>query len=94
MTKSLLSNERVCYRCGTTLNLQKHHIYNGGLRKLADAYGCWVWLCMDCHVGSRGVHTTHGGRVYWDSLKAECQRKFEEEYTHEEFMKLFRRNNL
>ncbi len=25
-------------------------------RKNADKYGLWVWLCMDCHTGSDGVH--------------------------------------
>lgn len=89
---SLLSNERECYRCHTTLNLHKHHIYAGGLRGKSDRYGCWVYLCQDCHIGSRGVHSTKNGMIYWNQLKEECQKAFEEKYGHEKFMEEFQRN--
>ena len=48
--KSIISNERVCYLCGSYANLQRHHAIHGWAnRKLAEDDGLWVWLCMDCH---------------------------------------------
>lgn len=92
MSKSLLSNERRCYLCGTTLNLHVHHIYAGRFRTKADKTGCWVYLCFDHHVGNHGVHTTPEGQAYWKTLKAKCQEEFERIHGHEEFMKTFKRN--
>lgn len=88
MSSSLLSNEKRCYRCGTTFNLHKHHIYAGGYRNRSERYGAWCYLCFNHHVGADGVHT-HKGASYWLFLKAECQAKFEEKYSHERFMEVF-----
>lgn len=93
MAKSIISNEKECFRCKTTINLHKHHIFSGPFRNKSEKYGCWCYLCMTHHTGSQGVHT-HNGTEYWKQLKQLCQRKFEEQYSHELFMKEFKRNNL
>ena len=92
MTKSILSNERKCYRCGSTYLLHRHHVFAGGLRNKSEKYGCWVYLCQECHTGSRGVHTTTQGMKYWRQLKAECQKAFEKRHSHDLFMSEFQRN--
>lgn len=94
MSKSLLSNERRCYLCGTTLNLHRHHIYPSAFRSKSEKYGLWVWLCFDHHVGNHGVHTTPEGQARWKKLKAIGQKRFEELYDHDLFMKEFKRNYL
>lgn len=51
MVKSIISNEKACYLCGSFANLQRHHAIHGWAnRKLAEDDGLWVWLCMSCHV--------------------------------------------
>lgn len=90
MPKSILSNERKCYRCGTTYNLHRHHIYYGPNRKNSEKYGCWVYLCGRHHnLSNEGVHSD---RAYDLRLKAECQRAFEEIHSHEKFMEVFGKN--
>ena len=91
MSKSLLSNEKACFRCGTPYNLHVHHIYAGSLRSKSDKYGCWCYLCFNHHVGNEGVHTTKGTR-YWNYLKKVCQSEFEVAYGKDLFMKEFKRN--
>ena len=50
MAKSIISNEKVCYLCGSWHDLQRHHAIHGWAnRKLAEDDGLWVWLCMGCH---------------------------------------------
>lgn len=93
MSKSLLSNEKVCFRCGTPLNLHKHHIYSNAFRNKSEKYGCWVYLCFDHHVGNEGVHT-HAGTQYWNYLKKICQSEFEAKYGRELFLKEFKRDYL
>lgn len=94
MTKSILSEERECFRCKTTLNLQVHHIFNSAYRKKSEKYGYWCYLCMDCHTGKRGVHTTVEGRAYWNNLKRLCQIHFEETHSREDFIREFGQNYL
>lgn len=78
-----MQNEKVCYLTGLTNNLDKHHIFNGAKRRWADKNGCWVWLDHDIHMW---MHQTSAGRMYWYSLKAECQKAWEqlhaEDYDH------------
>lgn len=92
MSKSLLQNEKKCYITGSINNLHQHHIYMGANRKNADKWGCWVWLRADWHnMSNYGVHFN---RELDLKLKRECQKKFEELYDHETFMKVFHKNYL
>lgn len=91
MTKSIMSNERECYVCGTPLGLHRHHIFFGTAdRRKSEQYGCWVYLCGAHHnLSNQGVHYNH---VLDLELKQKCQAEFEKIHSHEEFMKVFRRN--
>lgn len=89
---SILQKEKVCYLSGRTDNLQKHHIYGAANRKTSDINGFWVWLNIDYHTGAKGVHGK--GWHMKRQLKEDCQRKFEETHTREEFMSLIGRNYL
>lgn len=92
MPESILSNEKKCYRCGTTLNLHRHHIFFGSNRKWSEKYGCWVYLCGRHHnLSNEGVHSD---REYDLRLKKECQQAFEKEHSHDEFMRIFGRDWL
>ena len=92
-SKSLLSNEQVCYVCGCT-GVHRHHIYYGTAnRKISEKYGCWVWLCPDHHnMSDAGVHFDKRLDL---ALKAECQERWEKEYgTREDFRRIFGKNFL
>lgn len=89
MSKSLISNEPRCFRCWTTKNLEKHHIFSSSYRRKAEKYGMWVYLCHEHHTGTEGVHSA-GGRQYWNYLKKIAKSHFEAEYGKELFEKEFK----
>ena len=77
MAKSIIQDEKKCYRCGTTMNLERHHcIFGSGKRRLAEKDGLWVWLCHAHHTGDKGVHTTEPD--YKRYLQWIAQRKWME----------------
>lgn len=90
---SILQNRRECYITGDTAGLHKHHIYFGNPnRKISEQNGFWVWLRFDWHNGaSYGVHFNRGLDL---SLKRECQEKYEETHSREEFILLIGKNYL
>lgn len=94
MSKSLLSNERRCYLCRTTLDLHKHHIFEGrGRRQLSEKYGCWIYLCAAHHNMSK--HGVHADKSLDLSLKAECQKAWERKYgTTKDFIRIFGQSYL
>lgn len=94
MVKSLLQTAKVCYRCGTDQNLHLHHIFYGTAnRKLSDADGCVVYLCMKHHTGAAGVHSN---RKVDFTLKKRCQIAWQEKYnkTTEDFIKRYGKSYL
>lgn len=93
MAKSIMQTEKECYITGSTSNLHLHHIYPGlGFRKASDKHGFTVWLRADWHnMADYGVHFNKELDL---RLKQECQRKFEETHTREEFMKIIGKNYL
>ena len=92
--KSLLSNEPVCYICGTPYNLHRHHIiYGSGRRQLSEKYGLWVYLCGDHH--NLSPYGVHNDRELDTRLKQEAQTAWEAKYgTREDFIKVFGRSWL
>lgn len=82
---------RCCYLCGSTHNLEIHHIYSNGSRKLSTKYGLVVTLCDMCHRGVNGVHNNYSKMKY---LREVGQRAFEKEYPSLNFAKIFHRNYL
>lgn len=94
MAESIMQTEKACYITGDTRNLHRHHIYFSANRKNSEKYGCWVWLRADWHnMAPYGVHG-RDGRELDLRLKRECQAKFEETHSREEFMRIFGRNYL
>lgn len=80
-----------CWKSGVTNNLDVHHIMNGPHRDKSDRLGLWVYLNHDVHMW---MHITRDGKRYERELKKLAQERFEELYSHDEWMKLFRRNYL
>lgn len=77
MSKSIISNEKQCFICGTTLDLHKHHIFYGySNRQVSEREGCWVYLCSAHHnMSDEGVHFNMPFSI---TLKKYCQEKWEE----------------
>ena len=72
--------------------LQRHHIFPGvANRKISEANGFFVDLCVDCHLGVDGAQYN---REVGDMLKRDCQMAYEETHTREEWMALIRKNYL
>ena len=90
-SKSIMQNEKRCYLCGRYTDLEKHHCIAGPNRKWAEKYGCWVYLCHDCHLGKGGAQYD---RDVGQRLKAEAQLAFERIHDHELWMKVFMKNYL
>ena len=76
MAKSIISNDRRCYICGSNWNLEKHHcLFGTANRKKADKDGLWVYLCHDCH---NRVHTDIPFHKY--NLKQIAQKAWQLKY--------------
>lgn len=92
--KSILQTEKECYITGATTNLHLHHIYAGARRKISEDNGFWVYLLGYYHNQSNeGVHGKNGHELDL-RLKRECQAKYEESHTREEFMRLIGKSYL
>ena len=92
MAKSIIQDIKECYVCGTTLDLHKHHIYEGiANRKKSEKYGCWCYLCGKHHNMSK--YGVHFDKALGRNLKEECQKAFERKY-NEDFIKVFGKSYL
>jgi len=72
-----------CYACpspATDIN----EVYEGAKRKASMRLGCCIPLCRKCH---RLFHDYP--ERFASKYEKECQRKFEELYSYDEFMKNF-----
>lgn len=48
---------RYCAMCGSTNNIEQHHIFGGGLRQKSEKFGLVIDLCHRCHnQPPNGVH--------------------------------------
>lgn len=90
MKASIMQTEKKCYISGAEYNLDCHHIMHGTAnRKIADAWGIWIWLRHDIHMN---LHDRDKELDY--QLKKEAQEVFEKLYSHEKWMELFSRSYL
>ena len=65
MSRSILSNEPKCFMCGSTVWLERHHVFGASNRKKSEKYGLWVYLCHNCHnEPPNGVHH-NAERMRW-----------------------------
>ena len=84
-----MQDEKQCFITGSQIQLDRHHIYAGMRRKASERYGCWVWLRHDLHM------ELHDRNKELDKmLRRACQERFEEIYSHDEFMSVFGKNYL
>lgn len=91
--KSIIQKEKECFICGSTLNLEEHHIYFGnGLREKSERHGFKCFLCQYHHRDSKGG--VHGNRQIDLMLKRVCQKEYEKTHSRQEWMKLIKRNYL
>lgn len=90
--KSILQTSKYCWVCGSPYVVE-HHVFEGvSHRKLSEKYGLKVWLCGKHHNASNeGVHFD---KKLESKLQRYAQEEFEKRYSHEEFMKIFKRNYL
>lgn len=86
--KSILQSRKECYFTKRTVNLHKHHIYEGeGRRERSEQFGLWVYLSGELHNGSEhGIHFGHDRDLF---LKRIGQLAFEKEHSRQEFISLF-----
>lgn len=100
MKESILQDRKECYLFRrihdqeVVTKLEKHHIYAGKNRAASEKYGFWVWLSPIMHRESTKAVHGRDGKEYDDLLKADCQRKFEETHTREEFRSIIGRSYL
>ena len=84
-----MQDERRCFITGRTDRLDLHHVYAGARRKASDRFGCWCWLTHEIHM------ELHDRNKELDKmLRRACQERFEEIYSHQEFMEIFGKNYL
>jgi hypothetical protein len=80
-----------CWDCHRECGLQRHHVYGGNPdRRLSEQYGLYVDLCQKCHLNV----TDEKDRELITRLKTEGQKRFEEVWGHDEFMRIFGRSYL
>ena len=90
--KSIIQKDKECYLCGSTRNLELHHIMFGSHRPKSTKFGLLVWLCAFHHRDNR--HGVHGNRELDVWFKQLAQNCFEIIYGHEMWMEVFGRNYL
>lgn len=90
--KSVLQDEKKCFLCGTTLNLERHHVLHGtAMRRIADKLGLTVWLCAEHH---RGVYSPHQRKDVDLRLKRFAQSCYEDKHDRFDWMVKVGRNYL
>jgi hypothetical protein len=90
--KSIIQNDGSrCFVCGRMTDLECHHILGGPNRKWSEKYKLTVMLCHEHHTGPNGAQYD---RKLNNSLKRLAQIAFEARYSHDEWMKVFRKNYL
>lgn len=94
MAKSIISNEKRCYMCGSYRWIEVHHIYGAAYRNKSEQYGLKVPLCHYCHnEPPNGVHHNKRNRI---ALQAKVQKIAMKRYkwTVEDFIAIFGRNYI
>jgi hypothetical protein len=78
MAKSIISEEKRCFICGSRQWIEIHHIFGAADRKKSTEYGLVVPLCHYCHnEPPNGVHQNKDIRR---KLQAYAQKKAMKHY--------------
>lgn len=73
-----------CYICGKPNSEEHHRIYRSECKPLVKCKNNLVYLCVEHHRGTYGVHGKHGETLN-DRLKLEFQEWLEKEFTEEQY---------
>lgn len=85
---SILTNDfEHCYICGR-VKKQIHEIYKGRNRQKSMKNGFCIPICEECH------SKTETDVSFLNIYRQECQKKYEETHTREEFMQIIGKNYL
>jgi len=91
---SILQSEKECYITHSKNDLHRHHIFFGANRRISEKNGFWVYLVARLHNQSNeAVHGEYGHDLDL-KLKRECQAKYEETHTRQEFRNLIGKSYL
>lgn len=94
MSDSIISNEKRCFVCGTTLNLHRHHIFHGRNKDNSEREGCWVYLCFHHH-DDYSKDCVHNNPAFETTLKKFCQYIWEEKNgSRDDFREIFDKSYL
>lgn len=87
MKRSIIQDEPVCFFCGTTNQLELHHVFGGANRKWSEKYKITVYLCKRHHMEA------HSDKATRRILQVRGQMAWEERYGNtSDFMAVFGRN--
>lgn len=91
--KSIITDDlEHCYICDRPRDHIHHIFYGTANRKQSDKYNLVIPLCYSCHNSSNnGIHFNKALDL---AIKKVAQKRFEEIYSHSEFMAVFGRNYL
>lgn len=87
-----MSQLEKCDLCPRWAYLEDHHVFGAANRIHSERWGMVARLCPACHRTDK--NSVHRDAERAKELKADYQRKFEEQHGHEKFMKIFGRNYL
>ena len=76
-----------CYICGRD-RTQFHHVFGASNRNHSTEDGLFIPVCAECH------ESIHKFNTIAITLKQEGQRRYEETYSREEFMKRYGKNYI
>lgn len=77
-----------CCVCGSSNEIAKHEVFYGAYRHLSIKYGLVIPLCPFHHtIGKFAIHNDRDLDLYYKRLG---QDVFEEKYSHELFMRVFK----
>lgn len=88
MRYSILTNDLTkCFICKNSKD-DIHEVYEGARRIPSMKYGCCIPVCRSCH---RKLHDDYDFALPYKQL---CQKKFEELFSKDKFLEVFKRNYL
>ncbi len=92
--QSIMQDKKECYLTCRTDNLHKHHIFFGTAnRKVSEDNGFWIWLTGEWH-NQDSRKDIHSNMQLDLRVRMQCQRKYEETHSRQEFRKLIGKNYL
>lgn len=77
-----------CCVCGTKMGIELNEIFEGAYRQTSIKYGMVAPMCLTCH------KRFHNDRLFNLNYKKNFQIQFEELYSHDLFINLFKQDYI